>query len=216
MGTGILNWVFAIPALFTIDLWGRRNLLLFTFPFLSMFLLWTGFSFWAQDTQLKVGMVTTGMYLFEVVRLSHSSFLSLSPILTFFPLYPIYLPAHLDLTSLPHNLLSPLTSRSSSTPPAKALSRSPTAPSVSPSTCATSACPGPRRQHGVSTSFCPLPGRVLCAHLNHRAHLGGTPRGVWFCGWRSCWVCRRRRYVLFYPLGIPTFPCFCIPPLWCY
>ncbi|KAJ9608829.1 hypothetical protein H2200_006600 [Cladophialophora chaetospira] len=66
MGTGILNWVFAIPAVFTIDRWGRRNLLLFTFPFLSIFLLWTGFSFWFHDTKTKVGMVTTGMYLFEV------------------------------------------------------------------------------------------------------------------------------------------------------
>ncbi|KAK5270518.1 hypothetical protein LTR96_003795 [Exophiala xenobiotica] len=66
MGTGILNWVFAIPAVFTIDRWGRRNLLLFTFPFLAITLLWTGFSFWFHDNQTKVGMVTTGMYLFEV------------------------------------------------------------------------------------------------------------------------------------------------------
>jgi hypothetical protein len=61
MGTGILNWVFAIPAVFTIDRWGRRNLLLFTFPFLAITLLWTGFSFWFHDNKTKVGMVTTGM-----------------------------------------------------------------------------------------------------------------------------------------------------------
>jgi len=66
MGTGILNWVFAIPAVFTIDRWGRRNLLLFTFPFLSIFLLWTGFSFWFQNTKAKVGMVAAGFYLFEI------------------------------------------------------------------------------------------------------------------------------------------------------
>ncbi|KAL6866773.1 sugar transporter domain-containing protein [Trichoderma novae-zelandiae] len=70
MGTGILNFVFAIPAIFTIDRWGRRNLLLFTFPFLCLFLLWTGMSFFipADDanTKMRVGMVTTGMYLFEV------------------------------------------------------------------------------------------------------------------------------------------------------
>ncbi|OAG38845.1 hypothetical protein AYO21_06876 [Fonsecaea monophora] len=66
MGTGILNWVFALPAVFTIDRWGRRNLLLFTFPFLAIFLLWTGFSFWFDDKKTKVAMVTTGMYLFEV------------------------------------------------------------------------------------------------------------------------------------------------------
>lgn len=67
MGTGILNWVFAIPALFTIDRWGRRNLLLFTFPWLAIFLLWTGMSFFIPDTsKARVAMVTTGMYLFEV------------------------------------------------------------------------------------------------------------------------------------------------------
>jgi MFS family permease len=66
MGTGILNWVFALPAVFTIDRWGRRNLLLFTFPFLCGTLLWTGFSFWFKNNKTKVGMVTTGMYLFEI------------------------------------------------------------------------------------------------------------------------------------------------------
>ncbi|KAM0426193.1 hypothetical protein ACHAPT_008543 [Fusarium lateritium] len=66
MGTGILNWVFALPALFTIDKWGRRNLLLFTFPWLSVFLLWTGLAFFASNDKAKVGLVTTGMYLFEV------------------------------------------------------------------------------------------------------------------------------------------------------
>ncbi|PYH88618.1 hypothetical protein BO71DRAFT_488613 [Aspergillus ellipticus CBS 707.79] len=70
MGTGILNWVFALPAFFTIDTWGRRNLLLFTFPFLAIFLLWSGFSFWIDSddptSKKRVAMVTTGMYLFEV------------------------------------------------------------------------------------------------------------------------------------------------------
>ncbi|KAJ5103793.1 hypothetical protein N7532_004322 [Penicillium argentinense] len=70
MGTGILNWVFALPAVLTIDTWGRRNLLLFTFPFLAIFLLWSGFSFWIEaddpESKKRVAMVTTGMYLFEV------------------------------------------------------------------------------------------------------------------------------------------------------
>ncbi|KAL4888165.1 hypothetical protein BDV59DRAFT_211489 [Aspergillus ambiguus] len=66
MGTGILNWVFALPAFFTIDTWGRRNLLLFTFPFLAICLFWSGFSFWIEETKKRVAMVTTGMYLFEV------------------------------------------------------------------------------------------------------------------------------------------------------
>lgn len=82
MGTGILNWLFAIPAFFTIDTWGRRNLLLFTLPFLSFFLLWTGMSFFIDppivDGQVdyasaittpsksRTGMITAGMCLFEV------------------------------------------------------------------------------------------------------------------------------------------------------
>lgn len=70
MGTGILNWVFALPAMLTIDTFGRRNLLLTTFPFLAICLLWTGFSFWIEpditDSKKRVAMVTTGMYLFEV------------------------------------------------------------------------------------------------------------------------------------------------------
>lgn len=67
MGTGILNWVFALPAFFTIDSFGRQNLLLFTYPFLAIFLFWTGFSFWIDEVRpTRVAMVTTGMYLFEV------------------------------------------------------------------------------------------------------------------------------------------------------
>ena len=70
MGTGILNFVFALPAFFTIDTWGRRNLLLFTFPFLAFFLFWSGFSFWIEEgvkeSKTRLAMVTTGMYLFEV------------------------------------------------------------------------------------------------------------------------------------------------------
>lgn len=66
MGTGILNWVFALPAFLTIDTFGRRNLLLFTFPFLAVTMYWTGFSFWLPQGTKRVGMVTTGMYLFEV------------------------------------------------------------------------------------------------------------------------------------------------------
>ncbi|KAI9655573.1 MAG: hypothetical protein M1821_005366 [Bathelium mastoideum] len=74
MGTGILNWVFALPAFFTIDTFGRRNLLLTTFPFLALTLLWTGMSFFIPPDEnpvthkvqsARIGMITTGMYLFE-------------------------------------------------------------------------------------------------------------------------------------------------------
>ncbi|KAJ5484705.1 hypothetical protein N7539_004693 [Penicillium diatomitis] len=67
MGTGILNWVFALPAFFTIDTFGRRFLLLVTFPFLCITLLWTGMSFFLpENTTSRTAMITTGMYLYEV------------------------------------------------------------------------------------------------------------------------------------------------------
>lgn len=45
MGTGIINFLFAIPAIYTIDTFGRRNLLLTTFPLMGICLLWCGMSF---------------------------------------------------------------------------------------------------------------------------------------------------------------------------
>jgi hypothetical protein len=74
MGTGIVNWLFAIPAIYTIDTFGRRNLLLTTFPIMSLCLLFTGFAFYAPDTAaegsyntLRVGLIATGIYLFMAV-----------------------------------------------------------------------------------------------------------------------------------------------------
>ena len=43
-GFGALNFVMALPAVYTIDTFGRRNLLLITFPLMSIFLLMTGFA----------------------------------------------------------------------------------------------------------------------------------------------------------------------------
>ncbi|KAJ6558809.1 hypothetical protein DFH09DRAFT_1317070 [Mycena vulgaris] len=47
-GAGLINFLFALPSVFTIDTFGRRNLLLFTFPFMAICLLITGFLFWSQ------------------------------------------------------------------------------------------------------------------------------------------------------------------------
>jgi len=66
MGTGLVNWLFAAPALYTIDTFGRRNLLLTTFPLLSACLLLTGFGFWAPEGPTRTGIVATGIYLFMV------------------------------------------------------------------------------------------------------------------------------------------------------
>lgn len=70
LGFGIINWVFAIPAIYTIDTFGRRNLLLTTFPLMALFLFFTGFSFWIpQDTHYtaRVACISLGIYLFGVV-----------------------------------------------------------------------------------------------------------------------------------------------------
>ncbi|PYH92608.1 galactose-proton symport [Aspergillus ellipticus CBS 707.79] len=45
-GFGLVNFLFAFPAIFTIDTWGRRALLLFTFPQMAWTLLAAGFSFY--------------------------------------------------------------------------------------------------------------------------------------------------------------------------
>jgi len=67
LGCGITNWIFALPAVYTIDTFGRRNLLLTTFPLMSIFLLFTGFSFWIPNDNARVGCVATGIYLFMIV-----------------------------------------------------------------------------------------------------------------------------------------------------
>lgn len=64
MGGGLINWLFAIPAVYTIDTFGRRNLLLVTFPIMSLCLFFTGFSFLIPNDQARLGCVTTGLYLF--------------------------------------------------------------------------------------------------------------------------------------------------------
>ncbi|GJN92927.1 hypothetical protein Rhopal_005970-T1 [Rhodotorula paludigena] len=61
---GLINWVGSFPAFFTIDRWGRRSLLLFTLPFLSLFMWIAGSGFWLETDQQQLAMVMTGVYLF--------------------------------------------------------------------------------------------------------------------------------------------------------
>ncbi|UNI15982.1 hypothetical protein JDV02_002463 [Purpureocillium takamizusanense] len=67
MGGGLINWIFAIPAIYTIDTFGRRNLLLTTFPLMSVCLFFTGFAFYIPNQQAQLACVTTGLYLFMAV-----------------------------------------------------------------------------------------------------------------------------------------------------
>ncbi|THV06802.1 hypothetical protein K435DRAFT_644602 [Dendrothele bispora CBS 962.96] len=66
-GFGMLNWVFAFPAVWTIDTFGRRFLLLTTFPLMALFLLLTGFAFWIPaDGDARIAVVALGIYLFVI------------------------------------------------------------------------------------------------------------------------------------------------------
>lgn len=68
MGFGVINFVFALPAFYTIDTFGRRNLLLLSFPLMSLFLFFTGFSFFIpSDTTAHIACIALGIYLFAMV-----------------------------------------------------------------------------------------------------------------------------------------------------
>ena len=65
MGFGIINFLFAIPAVFKIDTFGRRNLLLTTFPFMALFQLLTGLAF-LFNGKAHVVFVLVGMCRFII------------------------------------------------------------------------------------------------------------------------------------------------------
>lgn len=60
MGFGLINWGFALPAFYTIDTFGRRNLLLTTFPFMALFQLLIGLGF-VYKGEKRNNMVLTAM-----------------------------------------------------------------------------------------------------------------------------------------------------------
>lgn len=68
-GFGLINTVFALPAFLMIDRYGRRFLLLRTFPWLALFLLIAGFGFWIPEDRgdAKIGVVTMGIYVFSAI-----------------------------------------------------------------------------------------------------------------------------------------------------
>ncbi|KAF8228681.1 hypothetical protein L208DRAFT_1424354 [Tricholoma matsutake] len=64
-GFGLINWLFAFPAVWTIDTFGRRNLLLFTFPNMAWTLLAAGFCFYIpQGNPARVPLVAFFVFLF--------------------------------------------------------------------------------------------------------------------------------------------------------
>ncbi|TFK17255.1 sugar transporter [Coprinopsis marcescibilis] len=64
-GFGLVNWVFAFPAVWTIDTFGRRNLLLFTFPNMAWTLLAAGFCFYIPEGHAaRVPLIALFVFIF--------------------------------------------------------------------------------------------------------------------------------------------------------
>lgn len=64
-GFGAVNFLFAIPAFYTIDTYGRRNLLLFTFPNMAWTLLAAGFAFYIpRSSAAHLGVIALFVYMF--------------------------------------------------------------------------------------------------------------------------------------------------------
>ncbi|CAK7270212.1 hypothetical protein SEPCBS57363_003991 [Sporothrix epigloea] len=63
-GFGLINFIFAWPAVFTMDTWGRRALLLFTFPNMFWSLLTAGLCYLIKDEHSRIAAVATFVYIF--------------------------------------------------------------------------------------------------------------------------------------------------------
>ncbi|KAI2607911.1 hypothetical protein GGR54DRAFT_643840 [Hypoxylon sp. NC1633] len=63
-GFGLVNWIFAFPAFWTIDTFGRRSLLLFTFPQMTWTLLAAGLCTLMQDSLAKTALVALFVFMF--------------------------------------------------------------------------------------------------------------------------------------------------------
>ncbi|AEO60112.1 hypothetical protein MYCTH_2308979 [Thermothelomyces thermophilus ATCC 42464] len=66
-GFGLINWLFAFPAFWTIDTFGRRSLLLFTFPNMAWTLLAAGLStLLPEGSTQRTAVVALFVYLFAM------------------------------------------------------------------------------------------------------------------------------------------------------
>ncbi|KAL1853479.1 hypothetical protein Plec18170_005476 [Paecilomyces lecythidis] len=64
-GFGLVNFLFAFPAVWTIDTYGRRSLLLFTFPQMAWTLLAAAFSFYIpSESKAHLGIIALFVFLF--------------------------------------------------------------------------------------------------------------------------------------------------------
>ncbi|RSL48120.1 hypothetical protein CEP54_013071 [Fusarium duplospermum] len=65
-GFGMLNFLFALPAIKAIDSFGRRKLLLWTFPLMTRFLCVTAGGFYITDGTARLAVVAVGIYLYVI------------------------------------------------------------------------------------------------------------------------------------------------------
>lgn len=87
-GFGMVNTVFALPAVFTIDTYGRKFLLLVTFPLMAIFLLVAGFAFWIpSDSKAHVGIIAFGIYVYSAIYSSGEGPVPFTYSAEVFPLY---------------------------------------------------------------------------------------------------------------------------------
>jgi MFS family permease len=64
-GFGLVNFLFAFPAVWTIDTFGRRSLLLFTFPQMAWTLLAAGFSFYIpSESKAHLALIALFVFMF--------------------------------------------------------------------------------------------------------------------------------------------------------
>ncbi|KAK8869561.1 hypothetical protein IAR55_000128 [Kwoniella newhampshirensis] len=64
-GFGLVNTLFALPAIWTIDTFGRRNLLTTTFPLMALALFWAGSMFYMDEgNSARVPIIALAVYLF--------------------------------------------------------------------------------------------------------------------------------------------------------
>src|SRR5258707_6800925 len=69
-GFGLVNFLFAFPAIWTIDTFGRRNLLLFTFPNMAWCLVAGGCCFLLpEESAARLPLIAFFVYLFTAFYL---------------------------------------------------------------------------------------------------------------------------------------------------
>ncbi|KAJ6579119.1 hypothetical protein DFH09DRAFT_1310478 [Mycena vulgaris] len=59
LGFGIVDAIVALPSIYPIDAFDRRPLMLWTLPFMKLFLLMMGFAFWIENLTTRVAIAFT-------------------------------------------------------------------------------------------------------------------------------------------------------------